>query len=242
MDRFFVAKGSWGHSEALLSVEESHHCLRVMRKTAGDRIEVFDGGGRWARGVIAEGNVREVTVRIEEEGTTQGKKPSLLMAIAVAKGKTMELVIQKAVELGVDRIQPLLTENMAIHWSGEILKGKQEKWRRVAMEACKQCGQNIVPEVCPVVAFGDVLEASCEGARLLASLDQRARPLRCEMEELPAELCSIELFIGPEGDFSPSETERAITSGLRPVSFGSRVLRVETAVIYGLSVLGYELH
>ena len=62
------------------------------------------------------------------------------------------------------------------------------------------------------------------------------------MEELPAELCSIELFIGPEGDFSPSETERAITSGLRPVSFGSRVLRVETAVIYGLSVLGYELH
>ena len=242
MDRFFVAKGSWGHSEALLSVEESHHCLRVMRKTAGDRIEVFDGGGRWARGVIAEGNDREVTVRIEEEGTTQGKKPSLLMAIAVAKGKTMELVIQKAVELGVDRIQPLLTENMAIHWSGEILKGKQEKWRRVAMEACKQCGQNIVPEVCPVVAFGDVLEASCEGARLLASLDQRARPLRCEMEELPAELCSIELFIGPEGDFSPSETERAITSGLRPVSFGSRVLRVETAVIYGLSVLGYELH
>ena len=242
MDRFFVAKGSWGHSEALLSVEESHHCLRVMRKTAGDRIEVFDGGGRWARGVIAEGNDREVTVRIEEEGTTQGKKPSLLMAIAVAKGKTMELVIQKAVELGVDRIQPLLTENMAIHWSGEILKGKQEKWRRVAMEACKQCGQNIVPEVCPVVAFGDVLEASCEGARFLASLDQRARPLRCEMEELPAELCSIELFIGPEGDFSPSETERAITSGLRPVSFGSRVLRVETAVIYGLSVLGYELH
>ncbi len=242
MDRFFVAKGSWGHSEALLSVEESHHCLRVMRKTAGDRIEVFDGGGRWARGVIAEGNDREVTVRIEEEGTTQGKKPSLLMAIAVAKGKTMELVIQKAVELGVDRIQPLLTENMAIHWSGEILKGKQEKWRRVAMEACKQCGQNIVPEVCPVVDFGDILEASGEGARFLASLDQRARPLRCEMEELPAELCSIELFIGPEGDFSPSETERAITSGLRPVSFGSRVLRVETAVIYGLSVLGYELH
>ncbi|MBB81026.1 MAG: hypothetical protein CMN02_08555 [Roseibacillus sp.] len=242
MDRFFVAKASWVNSKVLLSLEESHHCVRVMRKSAGDRIEVFDGAGRWARGVIAEGSDREVTVMIEEEGTTQKKKPSLLMAIAVAKGKTMELVIQKSVELGVDRIQPLLTENMAIHWSGEVLKGKQEKWRRVAMEACKQCGQNIVPEVCPVVAFEDGLEAGGEEVRFLASLDQRARPLRCEVEELPADLHSVELFIGPEGDFSPSETEQAIRSGLRPVSFGSRVLRVETAVIYGLSVLGYELH
>ena len=153
MDRFFVAEGGWGHSKAVLSLEESHHCVRVMRKSAGDKIEVFDGAGRWARGVIAEGSDREVTVLVEEEGNVQGKKPSLLMAIAVTKGKTMELVIQKAVELGVDRIQPLLTENVAVHWSEEVLKGKQEKWRRVAMEACKQCGQNIVPEVCSVAAF-----------------------------------------------------------------------------------------
>ena len=241
MDRFFVAEGGWGHSKAVLSLEESHHCVRVMRKSAGDKIEVFDGAGRWARGVIAEGSDREVTVLVEEEGNVQGKKPSLLMAIAVTKGKTMELVIQKAVELGVDRIQPLLTENVAVHWSGEILRGKQEKWRRVAMEACKQCGQNIVPEVCSVAAFEDVLEPRDEGVRLLASLDERAQPLRCEMGKLPAKPGSVELFIGPEGDFSPSETDRAIGSGLRPVSFGSRVLRVETAVIYGLSVLGYEL-
>ena len=137
MDRFFVAEGSWGHSKAVLSIEESHHCVRVMRKSAGDKIEVFDGAGRWARGVIAEGSDREVTVLVEEEGKEQEKKPSLLMAIAVTKGKTMELVIQKAVELGVDRIQPLLTENVAVHWSGEILKGRQENgggwpWRRAS--------------------------------------------------------------------------------------------------------------
>ena len=84
MDRFFVAKASWVNSKVLLSLEESHHCVRVMRKSAGDRIGVFDGAGRWARGVIAEGSDREVTVMIEEEGTTQKKKPSLLMAIAVA--------------------------------------------------------------------------------------------------------------------------------------------------------------
>ena len=111
----------------------------------------------------------------------------------------------------------------------------------MAIEACKQCGQNIVPEVCSVAAFEDVLEPRDEGVRLLASLDERAQPLRCEMGKLPAKPGSVELFIGPEGDFSPSETDRAIGSGLRPVSFGSRVLRVETAVIYGLSVLGYEL-
>ena len=67
MDRFFVAEGSWGRSKAVLSIEESHHCVRVMRKSAGDKIEVFDGAGRWARGVIAEGSDREVTVLVEEE-------------------------------------------------------------------------------------------------------------------------------------------------------------------------------
>ncbi|MDG2488377.1 MAG: RsmE family RNA methyltransferase [Roseibacillus sp.] len=241
MDRFFVAEEAWGRSRALLNPEESHHCVRVMRKSPGDEIEIFDGAGRWARGAITEGNEREVTVLLEEEGKVQRKGPSLFLAIAVTKGKVMDLIIQKAVELGVDRIQPLLTENMAVRLSGKNLEGKQEKWSRVAMAACKQCGQNLVPEVCPAVAFEDAVESRGEGVRFLASLDDRARPLRSEIEELPVKVGSVELFIGPEGDFSPPETERAIGSGVRPVSFGSLVLRVETAVIYGLSVLGYEL-
>ena len=241
MDRFLVATKDWEGARAVLGPEESHHCVRVLRKIAGDRIEVFDGAGRRGRGVITDLEEGAVTVLLEEEEKAERKGPSLVLAISVTKGKTMELIIQKAVELGVDRIQPLLTENMAVRFSGEARRAKKEKWNRVAIAACKQCGQNFIPEGCSAVPFEDYLESQEGGARLLASLDGSARPLRREIAALAPEVGSVELFIGPEGDFSPSETRGALASGLRPVSFGPLVFRVETAVIYGLSVLTYEL-
>ena len=241
MDRFLVATEHWRDTRAVLSSEESHHCLRVMRKKPGDRIEIFDGIGRWGRGVISGNGDKEVDVAVDEQEHVQRKAPSLFLSIAVTKGKVMELIIQKAVELGIDRIQPLLTDNVSVRVSEKILFSKVEKWRRVAVAACKQSGQNFVPEVCPAVNLGHYLSSEGRGIRLLASLDESARPLRCEIGKLSLDDEAVELFIGPEGDFSLRETRLAINAGLHPVSFGSLVLRVETAVIYGLSVLAYEL-
>ena len=241
MDRFFASAGAWGDARVLLDSAESHHCLRVMRKRLGDEVEVFDGNGRWGRGVITEQSDTAVAVRLEQEETDRRRSPAISLAVALTKGKVMDSVVQKAVELGVDRIQPIFTEHTVVRLGEESLSGKQEKWRRVALEACKQCGQNFMPEVRTAAPLEEVVRENKGRAGLLASLHHGALPLKDALRKLPAELEGIDLLIGPEGDFSVSERELAVAGGFHPVSLGPLVLRVETAVTFGLSVLVHEL-
>ena len=241
MDRFFVGAEDWNEDRALLGREESHHCLRVMRKRTADKVEIFDGAGRWGRGVIADESDGLVAVMVEEEGRDRRAGPGIGLVVAIPKGKMMELVVQKAVELGVDQIQPLVTEHTVVRLEDESGAGKREKWQRVALEACKQCGRNFVPEVRAVASLEKVLGDRGGRAGLLASLRDDAVSLKKVLGGLPAELEGVDLLIGPEGDFSAAETESAVAGGFQLVSFGPLVLRVETAVMYGLSALGYEL-
>ena len=241
MDRFFVSAEGWDEARVVLGREESHHCLRVMRKRTGDRVEIFDGAGRWGRGVIAEESDDLVAVMVGEEGRERRGSPGIGLVVAIPKGKMMDLVVQKAVELGVDQIQPLVTEHTVVRLEDGNGAGKREKWQRVALEACKQCGRNFVPEVRAVASLEEVLGERGGRAGLLASLREDAVSLKEVLGGLPAGLEGVDLLIGPEGDFSAAETESAVAGGFQLVSFGSLTLRVETAVMYGLSVLGYGL-
>ena len=241
MDRFFADAGAWDDARVLLGSRESHHCLRVMRKRLGDKVEVFDGKGRWGIGVITELSDTEAAIRLEQEERERRRLPAISLAVALSKGKVMDSVVQKAVELGVDRIQPMLTEHTVVRLEQESLSGRQKKWRRIALEACKQCGQNFVPEVRSAVSFEEVVRENDDRAGLLASLHQGALPLKDALRKIPVELEGIGLLIGPEGDFSVSERELAVDGGFHPVSLGPLVLRVETAVTFGLSVLVHEL-
>ncbi len=241
MDRFFASAEAWDDSRVVLDVGESHHCLRVMRKRLGDEIEIFDGAGRWGRGVIAEESDSALVISLEHEERDRRRLPAISLAVALTKGKVMDSVVQKAVELGVDRIQPLLTEHTVVRLEQENLYGKQKKWRRVALEACKQCGQNFVPEVRPAAPLEELVRESGGRVGLLASLHEGALPLKDVLRKLPTELEGIDLLIGPEGDFSAAERELAVAGGFHPVSLGPLVLRVETAASFGLSVLVHEL-
>ncbi|NNC86843.1 MAG: RNA methyltransferase, partial [Akkermansiaceae bacterium] len=161
------------------------------------------------------------------------------LCVAIPKGKTMELVVQKAVELGVARIQPLVTERtvVKVHDAGK----KQSKWQRVALEACKQCGQNVLPVVAAPQAVGDWLPGRGEGAAgLVASLAGGAREFRGVLRGFAEPPAAVDLLIGPEGDFTPEEIAAAVAAGFVPVSLGGIVLRVETAALYALSALRYE--
>ena len=238
MDRFYLAPGDWG--EMRLTGGEARHCLRVMRKRAGDRIAVFDGEGRWAEGDIDLVEGAEVWVRVSREGRTEPTRPKIGLCVAIPKGKNMELIVQKAVELGVAELQPLVTERTVVRLDRTALARKGDKWRRVALEACKQCGQNILPVVREPTDFRTWL-AERDGTvpGLMASLSGGARPFREELERLGMSPGTLEMLIGPEGDFSEGETAAALEAGFRPVTLGNIVLRVETAALHCLGILRF---
>ncbi len=242
MNRYHAPPRDWRESGVLLQGDEARHCLRVMRTGAGESVEVFDGNGRWARGVVEPRNDRAVLIRTGESGETLSGAPRVRLCLAIPKGKTMDLVVQKAVELGVAAIQPLLTERTVVRLKAHHAGKKQERWQRVALEACKQCGQNALPEIHAPRTFDDwVAGRDSVVPGLVASLAEGAKPFRSVLAPLQPPPAELEMLVGPEGDFSGREMERALDGGFQPVTLGEITLRVETAVLFCLSVLNYEL-
>lgn len=240
MDRFFASPEQWEKERVLLLEEESHHCLRVMRKRAGDRVEVFDGEGRWGRGVLEDHGGR-AAIGLEDVASTPRPSPLIRLGVAVPKGRTMDLVVQKAVELGVGEIQPLLTESTVVKIEEGDGPKKQRKWQRVVLEACKQCGQNHLPMVWEPRTLSEWVAQRERVPALVASLAPEALSLRSAVERArmtnPGQL---DVVVGPEGDFTGEELRQLLDRDFVPVTLGELVLRVETAVFALLSILRYE--
>lgn len=233
MPRFFLDPAAWT-DEAALSGDEAKHCSRVLRAKVGDFISVFDGEGRSAEAEIRSVARDRVALRLGEFVVEPPPAVEVVLAQAVIKGKAMDWLLQKAVELGVSGIQPLATRHAVVH-PGE---GKEEKWQRVVLESCKQCGRSRMPRVSPVLEFGDFLKKTPRETRIIASLEAEAKPLRGVLSKMEGKGKLI-VLVGPEGDFSPEEYAASLDFGCLPVSLGSAVLRSETAAIYCLSAATY---
>ncbi len=203
----------------------------------GDSVIVFDGRGRRASAEILAVSRDCVRLKLGDILPSSDPLPAITLAQAIPKGKNMDLIVQKSVELGIAAIQPLVTCHTVVQ-PGD---GKSEKWRRNALEACKQCGQDTLPEIAEPLAFDRWIATQTEasGLKLIASLAPGARPLRTVLRENPATTTAT-LLVGPEGDFSAEETTAALAAGFLPISLGSIVLRVETATLFCLSALRYE--
>ena len=236
MARFYLPPEDWQDSPALTG-DEARHVSQVLRMKPGDTLVVFDGKGRRASSAVATVSRDRVSLKLGEILPSRSPLPTITLAQAIPKGKNMDLIVQKSVELGVAAIQPLVTRYTVVQ-PGE---GKSDKWRRTALEACKQCGQDMLPEVAEPVAFEKWIasQAGGEGLKLVASLVPGARPFRTVLKEFPGTEAAT-LLVGPEGDFSAEETAAALAAGFVPISLGSIVLRVETATIFGISALRYE--
>jgi 16S rRNA (uracil1498-N3)-methyltransferase len=243
MPRFYVAPHAWNPDRLSLDAGEAHHAMDVLRMKAGDRATVFNG-----QGIEAEVEL----VRISRQ-TAELKRLSLqrtppltcriTLAQAIPKGKNMELILEKATELGAAVIAPLLSERTVVRGTEEDHARKQQKWQRVAIEACKQCGQNWLPQI-EVPRSPKTFFESAEryDLRLIASLQGDAQPLKRLLEEFgPTRPTSVLILIGPEGDFTPAEMSLAKSHGCRPITLGPIILRTETAALYCLSVLNHEL-
>lgn len=246
MRHFFQSAGPASDGSIVLDAGEAHHAAQVIRLQAGDRAVVLDGrGGEYACEVRAVSR-REVRLQVEQVRRHESPSCRVRLVQAITKGKSFELILQKAVELGAAEIVPLLTERVVARPASHEFADKQTKWQQLAVEALKQCGAKWLPRIFPPMPAASVVALDQQTSLVLvAALSADARHMRATFEEFivhhgrPPE--SISMWIGPEGDFSPAELEFVLRAGGRPVSLGSQVLRSETAAIYALSVLGYEL-
>jgi 16S rRNA (uracil1498-N3)-methyltransferase len=206
--------------------------------TSDDPLEVFDGLGQARPAAVVSASPKHVAVRFTGPVRRSPTPFPLLLALAVPKGPAMETAVRQATEIGATRILPLLTEHGVVRLDDPARR--REKWQRLALEACKQCGRDWLPRVEPPVRLDALARhaASPDSSdlRLVAALSPLARPL-ADCAALAAPPSSASLVIGPEGDFSPAELESLLQAGYRPLWLGPHILRVDTAVAYGLAIL-----
>lgn len=230
-----VEAGELEKAVVTLSPEESHHLARVLRVQPGQAITLFDGHGGVADAIIESVDKTAVEARIEDQWRVPSPAVEIDLIQAVPKPDRWELVLQKAVELGAMTIQPILTKYTEFKPNPK----KLERWEKIILNAAQQCEVRWLPRLKPLVTIESVLP-TLKGYDLvlIGSLHEDARPFR-DIDF--AGLTKVALLIGPEGDFTREEVEASIEAGAVAVSFGKRILRTETAAIYGLSVLAYEL-
>ncbi len=235
--RYYLPADQWQSDLLTLTGDEAHHCTRVLRSKLGDTVEVFDGEGKSAQGEITSLAKDQVEISLSSEPTISNRPAEIHLIQAIPKGGNMELIVQKAVELGITSIQPLITENTIAR--ADQMDKKLAKWQRIALEACKQCGQNFLPVIHPALEFKKWLEVRKSAElNLVAALLPSSKPLAQVFKNKPQ---SASFLIGPEGDFSDTEYQEITAAGYQAVTLGDIVLRVETATLYCLSVIKHEL-
>jgi len=243
--RFYIPASGWNLENLVLTDEEAHHCADVMRYGVADRIIVFNGEGTESEAEITSVTKGEISLKSLMASQTERPPASLTLGQAIPKGKNMDLIIQKATELGASRIVPLLSERTVVQIERADLEKKQQKWQRVAIEACKQCGQNWLPTVETPTSVEQFVKKTGDRFRIVAAISPDSRSLKSILAEWDEENDerpdAATLMIGPEGDFTPAEVSTALSGGFAPLSLGPIILRSETAAIYALSVTGYEL-
>jgi 16S rRNA (uracil1498-N3)-methyltransferase len=230
-ERFYIERPPAG-PVVRLSLEESHHLRHVRRLAVGAPVVLFDGSGTDYLGRVEGLDNPMVTVEIERsERSDREVDVEVTLAVAVVKRRRMERLVDMATQLGMRRLVPMRTERSVVEPGG----AKLNRWHRIAVEACKQCGRSIVPEIDPVADLPSVLGRAGEmDVALLASLRSGGAPVSSvRLDGRGQALC----LIGPEGGFTEAEQSAAVEAGCVPVSLGRCVLRTETAAAAALAVL-----
>jgi 16S rRNA (uracil1498-N3)-methyltransferase len=246
MHRFYIAPGKWNPDAFTLTGTEAHHCHNVLRLEAGDKIVVFDGRGCEVTAEITAADASEIRLRKLHEAKSSPLRCQITLGQAIPKGKNMDLIVQKAVEIGAAEIAPILSDRTVVRLDEENAASKKTKWQTVAIEAAKQCGQNWLPQVQTPQTMAQFFEQRRRfDLQLIGSLQSDAVHLKKILAEYSAENgdrpANVLMLVGPEGDFTPAELSLARSHGCRPITLGPIVLRVETASIFCLSILSYEL-
>ena len=225
----------------VLPPDESHHLARVLRVEAGQAVTLFDGRGTRAESIVETVTKKEVTVRIVSRETVAPPAVEISLIQAACKPERFEMILQKATELGVQTIRPIITKNVSLP-AGKIEK-MAERGATIIRNAAQQCGTTWLPQFHKLEKIERILPLlGTIDAVFIGSLHPDAKPFREVFQTVEkAQIKTAALLIGPEGDFTAEEVDAAVAAGAIPVTFGTQILRTETAAIFGLSVLMYEL-
>jgi 16S rRNA (uracil1498-N3)-methyltransferase len=239
--RIFVPEPLVAGSVMALPAQAGVHVSRVLRLRPGAALTLFDGRGGEHAGELEDGGGRQVRVRVGSHAALERESPlATTLLQGVARGERMDLIVQKATELGVTRIVPVLAERSVVQLEGERLAQRTAHWREVAISACEQCGRNRVPEVQPALRLREACGVAPEhGARkwLLDPGATRALADVVRADAAAGTLRACVLLVGPEGGLSEGELVVARELGFAGVTLGPRVLRTESAALVALSVL-----
>jgi 16S rRNA (uracil1498-N3)-methyltransferase len=247
LHRFYLPAADCREDLLRLAGQEARHALRVLRLQRGSPAIVLDGAGTEYHCEVEDTSRDSLSLRVEKRNFTPEPPSSVTLFVGIPKGKIIENIIQKSVELGARRIVPLLTERVVTRLDDEGAGHKREHWRQTAIEAMKQSGAPRLPEIGQPTAIADVLARGGPfDLQIVGSLQKDRRHLREVFREFKkahhAPPRSAAAWIGPEGDFTADELKAIEMAGAQPVTFGDLVLRVETAAIYCLSILNYEFN
>jgi 16S rRNA (uracil1498-N3)-methyltransferase len=212
----------------------AHHAREVLRLRAGAAVRVFDGEGAEYEAVLDEVSRRAVSARLGRPVAPRAESPLLLvLAVSPLKGDRMELVVQKATELGVAGIWPVVTDRTATAARPALHGSRDERWARVASGAAEQCGRAVVPHVAPTVRLADLVARPFDGTRV-ALLETAGHPPLPSLAR-PAGAALL-LLVGPAGGFAPQEAARLQAAGFLAASLGPRILRAETAAVAAVAI------
>lgn len=231
--------------ELVITGGDAHHLGRVMRAKAGDRILVADDQGKVGEYELTGFTESSVSMRLVQQVEERTESPvEIVLAQCLPKGDKLDLIVQKATELGVNVIVPLASDNCVVRYDGKKAKSKQEKWQKIADEAGKQCGRSRLPEVQQVQPFRQWLmemagEQGEDTAVCMCYENELQQGMKAFLQGHKAAKKFVAI-IGPEGGFSLAEAALARELGIASVSLGTRILRAETAAISAAAVIQYE--
>ncbi len=229
--RFYVPDLAEGPARVRLTPEETHHALHVLRVREGDAATLFDGAGRYAKGMVCATAKRDVDVEVGAVEEEEAAPARLTLAQAwLNHERQLESIVRRGTELGVEAF---------VFFRGahsERAPKRRDKWTRYAVESCKQCGRNRLPQFRVVPSLDTALEGEYSGI-LVATQACEPRPLSVGAHGDP----SVLLVIGPEGDLSPDEVQRAVAAGAAPLSLGRYTLRSEVAATVAVALVQYHL-
>lgn len=237
MARFFLSAERWDTGE--LPEGEARHAAQVLRLAPGARVTVFDGTGRAAEAEIAESGKRRVVVQKLREWREERMRPEVHLIVALIKNERFDWLVQKATELGVASIQPVAAQRSVVKVAPADMEKRRAKWLQVAVEAAKQCGHVILPEIRTVMTPGEAFASAEQGLKGIPCVTGERKPLGGFLVGQPA---AVTLAIGPEGDWSPEEMDLASLHGFEALDLGRHVLRSETAALYLASVAAHVFH
>lgn len=232
VSRLYVDFPLTPNGQVELDDESGHYVRTVLRLKKDDGIILFNGKGGEYAGILGEVSRKSVMVNVKSRSERSVESPlQINLGLGISRGDRMDLSVQKAVELGVNRINPLITERCVVQLKGEKAQQRLQHWRKIIQHAAEQSGRTVLPEFAEIKAIQDWVSKQC-GLKIF--LDPYAEQT---LASLKPDDMKVTLLTGPEGGFTDQERSAAKAAGFTPVRLGSRILRTETAAIAALSAV-----